>query len=61
MESRLLDISTRKPLVITVAISVLFVLALRIDAGEILRYIANSLELRPRSTTKTDPALSQAS
>jgi len=61
MESRLSDIFTRKTRVITVAISVLFVLALQIDSGEILHQIANSPELRARLTTMTDPALSQAS
>jgi hypothetical protein len=60
MESRLSDIFTRKTRVITVAISVLFVLALQIDSSEILRQIAGNPELRARLTNMTDPALSQA-
>ena len=58
---RLSDIFTRSTRVITVVISVLFVLILQIDSGEILRQILNSPELRARLTAMTDPALSQAS
>jgi hypothetical protein len=58
---RLSDIFTRTTRVITVSISLLFVLALQIDSGEILQQITNSPELRARLTAMTDPALSQAS
>jgi hypothetical protein len=59
--NRLSDIFTRSTRVITIAISVLFVLSLQIDSGDILRQIAKNPELRARLTAMTDPALSQAS
>jgi hypothetical protein len=59
--NRLSDIFTRSTRAITVAISVLFVLILQVDSGEILRQITNSPELTARLTAMTDPALSQAS
>jgi len=59
--ARLSDIFTRTTRVVTVVSSVLFVLVLQIDSGEILGQITTSPELRARLTAMTDPALSQAS
>src|SRR5580704_617661 len=59
--NRLSDIFTRSTRAITVAISVLFVLILHVDSGELLRQITSSPELTARLTAMTDPALSQAS
>lgn len=57
---RLSDIFTRKIRVITVAVSVLLVVVLQIDSGEILRQVIYSPELRAKLTEMSDTALSQA-
>jgi len=57
---RLSDIFTRRARVITVVVSVLIVVTLQIDAGEILRQITTSPELRAKLTAMSDSALSQA-
>jgi hypothetical protein len=57
---RLSDIFTRHTRVITVVVSVLFVVTLQIDSGEILRQITRSPELRAKLTTMSDSVLSQA-
>lgn len=58
--NRLSDIFTRHTRVITVVVSVLFVVSLHIDSGEILRQITRSPELRARLTAMSDSELSQA-
>ena len=58
--NRLSDIFTRSTRVITVVVSLLFVVALQIDAGEILRQITSTPELRARLAAMSDTALSQA-
>jgi hypothetical protein len=58
--NRLSDIFTRSTRVITVVVSVLFVVSLQIDSGEILRQITRSPELRARLNAMSDSALSQA-
>jgi hypothetical protein len=58
--NRLSDIFTRKTRVITVLISLLLVVALQIDSGEILRQITNNEGLRAKLAAMSDTALSQA-
>ncbi|HKW35258.1 MAG TPA: hypothetical protein VJN92_19760 [Candidatus Acidoferrum sp.] len=58
--NRLSDIFTRHTRVITVVVSVLFVVSLHIDSGEILGQITRSPELRAKLTAMSDSELSQA-
>jgi len=58
--NRLSDIFTRKTRVITVVISLLFVVVLQIDSGEILRQITSTPGLRAKLAAMSDTALSQA-
>lgn len=58
--NRLSDIFTRRTRVITVVISLLLVVVLQIDSGEILRQITNTPGLRARLAAMSDTTLSQA-
>ncbi len=60
LDARVPDIFTRKTRVITVVISLLFVVVLQIDSGEILRQITSTPGLRAKLAAMSDTALSQA-
>jgi len=56
---RLSDIFTRHTRVITVTLTVLFVVSLHIDSGEILRQITSSPDVRAKLVALSDSTLSQ--